>query len=57
MPHTCNLWTFLTAVYQQGEKKCIGKKQKEFRLCWPPTLLSVKAFILLNRTSYLLAKC
>ena len=52
-----NLWTFLTTVYQQREKINIGKKQKDLRLCWPLILLSVNTFILLNRNSYLFAKC
>ena len=54
-----NLWTLLTTVllvYQQHEKNT-GKKQKDFRLCWPLILLSINTFILLNRNSCLLAKC
>ena len=47
--------TFLTTVYQQREKN-IDKKQKELRLCWSLTVVSINTFMLLNRNSYLLAK-
>ena len=44
-------------LYISNVKKNTGKKQKDLRLCWPLILLSINLFILLNRNSYLLAKC